>query len=86
MLEDTDYELIPGSGENWDIRFLTGDFTETVINFTNLEVCDKEERINFSIVSTPDTTLDAETDYELQKAAGEVLAAVLESAIEVAKK
>ena len=33
MKENTDYEMIAGTGENWDIRILTGEFNETVLAF-----------------------------------------------------
>ena len=37
MKENTDYEMIAGTGENWDIRILTGEFNETVLAFQYAE-------------------------------------------------
>jgi hypothetical protein len=83
LKENVDYELVPGTGENWDVRLLTGDFTETVLNFTKLTVMEDAEHLsfNFEVVSSPDPTLNADDNYDLQQHAAAVLSAVLESAI-----
>lgn len=81
--ENIDYEMIPGEGENWDIRILTGEFTETVINFKQLQVSEDGEHLtfNFNIISTPDEDLDAETNTDLQNTAAMVLSNILENSI-----
>jgi hypothetical protein len=81
--ENIDYEMIPGEGENWDIRILTGEFTETVINFKQLQVSEDGEHLtfNFNIISTPDEDLDAETNTDLQNTAAMVLSNILENSV-----
>ena len=81
--ENIDYEMIPGEGENWDIRILTGEFTETVINFKQLQVSEDGEHLtfNFEIVSSPDEGLDAETNLDLQNTAAMVLSNILENSV-----
>jgi hypothetical protein len=75
--------MIPGEGENWDIRILTGEFTETVINFKQLQVSEDGEHLtfNFNIISTPDEDLDAETNTDLQNTAAMVLSNILENSV-----
>ena len=81
--ENIDYEMIPGEGENWDIRILTGEFTETVINYKRLQVSNDGEHLtfNFEIVSSPDEGLDAETNLDLQNTAAMVLSNILENSV-----
>lgn len=82
MKENEDYELIPGEGENWDVRILTGEFIETIINFKELRVTDDAEHLsfNFGVVSSPDPELNNE-NIDLQTIACMVLSDVLENAI-----
>ena len=82
MKQNEDYELIPGNGENWDVRILTGDFTETVLNFSKLKVTEDGEHLsfNFDIVSTPDLELNADENIDLQNVAGVILSDILEEA------
>ena len=82
MKENEDYELIPGEGENWDVRILTGEFIETIINFKELRVTDDGEHLsfNFGVVSSPDPELNNE-NIDLQTIACMVLSDVLENAI-----
>ena len=79
--ENTDYELIPSEGENWDIRILTGEFNETVLQYGQLVVSEDGEhmRFNFDIVSTPDPELKDE-NIALQRYAAMLLSSILESA------
>lgn len=83
MKENTDYEMILGTGENWDIRILTGEFNETVLKFSTLKVTDdgKNLTFNFNIVSSPIDDLDADTNFELQETAGLILTNILETAV-----
>ena len=82
MKENIDYELIPGNGENWDVRILLGDFTETVVNFKELKVSEDAKHLtfNFEIVSTPDPDLTEESE-ELQQQVGNVLGDILENSV-----
>lgn len=87
LKENVDYELIPSEGENWDVRLLTGEFTETVIQYKELRVDENEEHLkfNFDIVSSPDLGLTDE-EYALQKRVGDVLFSILETAAEATTK
>lgn len=82
LQENIDYELVPGAGENWDVRILAGEFTETVLNFSKLKIEEDGETMsfNFDVISSPDPDLEADTNIDLQKYAGEILIAILESA------
>lgn len=82
MKQNVDYELIPGEGENWDIRILTGEFVETVLNFSKLQVAEDGEHLNFNfdIISSPDTSLNADENIDLQNTAGMILSDILEEA------
>ena len=79
--ENIDYELIPGEGENWDIRILTGDYVETVLNFKELTVSEDGEHLKFKvdIVATPDQTLNIDENVDLQQFAGMILSDILEN-------
>lgn len=79
--EGTDYELVPSDGENWNIRILTGEFVETVLQYDKLTVSDDAEYItfNFDLVSSPDPELKEE-NIDLQRHAGALLSSILESA------
>lgn len=81
--ENIDYELIPGEGENWDIRILTGEFVETVINYKQLKVTDDGEHLtfDFNVVTSPDPDLDAETNFDLQNTAAMILSNILENSV-----
>lgn len=83
LVENVDYELIPGAGENWDIRILTGEFVETIINYKQLQVADDGEHLtfNFNVVTSPDEGLDAETNMDLQNAAAMILSDILENSV-----
>lgn len=79
--ESVDYELIPGAGENWDVRLLEGPFPETVVAFNQLKVSEDGEylRFNFDLVSSPDPEL-TEENVELQQHMADVLNSILENA------
>lgn len=81
LKENEDYELIPGTGENWDVRLLTAPFPETVISFGQLQVAEDGEHLNFNfdVVSSPDPEL-TEENVDLQLHVGETLNSILESA------
>ncbi|MEK9700123.1 MAG: hypothetical protein VW270_30360 [Candidatus Poseidoniales archaeon] len=86
MKQNIDYQLIPsddGDKSWWDIRFLTGDFVETVIRFDTVKVSDDGEylKYNINVISSPDDDLDPETNEDLQNVAGDVLMSLMEEAI-----
>lgn len=90
MQEDVDYRLIPAmsgaeSNDVWNVEFLTGDFSGTIIEYNAIKINTKDEelRFNFNIIFDPfEGTLDANTNVPLQKHAAGVLYSIIESAIE----
>lgn len=81
MKENEDYEFIPLDTENdaWGIRFLSGQFVETVIKFGVLKLIEETENISYSfdIISSPDSQLTTDNE-DLQVVAAEVLSTILE--------
>ena len=86
MIELKDYELIPSEedGQAWNVRLLTGSFTETVLRFGSISFNEIEEGMmsfNFHIVYSPDENLTTEV-VELQEYAGDLLQAIIRDGIE----
>ena len=85
--EGVHYELIPMEEDSqaWGIRILEGVFSETVIQFGNIEFDgtgdDTVMKFNFFIISSPDDDL-TEDDTYLQKHAAEILEDVISNGIE----
>lgn len=79
MHENVDYELIPTENEFWQIRILSGDFVETVIQYGTLKVVDDHLKFNFDIISSPVVDLDKE-NKDLQSVAKDILFSLLEDA------
>lgn len=79
MYENVDYELIPTENEFWQIRILSGDFVETVIQYGTLKVVDDHLKFNFDIISSPVVDLDKE-NKDLQSVAKDILFSLLEDA------
>lgn len=85
--EGLDYEIIPASElpdaeQAWDIRILTGEFSETVVRYGNISVDGKEGALhfNFTIASSPDK--DLTPDYvPFQDECGSILHDILENAL-----
>lgn len=89
--ENVDYELVPSEkheDQAWNVRFLTGDYTETIIQFGAIKISgenmvkDDEANMtfNFDVIYSPDSELTAENNG-LQNSAGEVLLDIIEQAI-----
>ena len=80
LVENTDYQLVPSKDDNdsWEVRFLTGPFPETVIQYGSVQLDgrgredDVEILFNFRIIESPDLELST-TNFELQQYAGDVL-------------
>jgi hypothetical protein len=77
LVENEDYELIPIEKDHWNIRILTGPYTETVIQYGNLTVKEDMLHYDFSVESSPDVSLTPH-DETLQVLAGEILSSILE--------
>lgn len=88
LKENVDYELVPSDeDEAWSVRILTGDYTETVIQFGAIRLNGEDFEddatqmtFNFQVISTPDDSV-TEENVGLQSFAGDILLSVLESAI-----
>lgn len=86
VCEGIHYELTPvdesDNRQAWHVRILEGDFTETVISFGNVALHEDNEHLsfNFSVISTPDDTLD-EDNVPLQDYAALILEDIMERAI-----
>lgn len=82
--ENVDYELIPVEGspneQAWDIRILTGIFTETVIRYGNIGFDNDRMTFNFSIVTSTDDELTV-NDVDLQDNAGMILEDIIAKSI-----
>jgi len=79
MKENKDYELIPDEGDSWQVRILTGDFIETVVQFNTISFNDIKDHLsfNFTIVSSPDIiTIENEN---LQSVCADILSSIIEN-------
>ena len=87
LIEDKHYQIIPDKGDDqaWNVRIMTGPYTETVLKYGvvkfNGKGKDKYMSFNFDIIYTPDTELKKE-NVELQEFAGNVLEQVMARGIE----
>ena len=77
LIEDKHYQIIPDKSDDqaWNVRILSGTFTETVLKYGVVKFNGKEKdkymSFNFEIVYTPDTELTRE-NKKLQEFAGEM--------------
>lgn len=78
LVENKDFELIPGDEEHWYIRILTGEYIETVMSFGKISVDEKTDVISFDVTIhySPDLDLTVD-DLDFQKHAGKVLEGIL---------
>jgi len=84
LTENEHYEIIPDKGDDqaWNVRILSGMFTETVLRYGVVKFNGKEKNMsfNFDIVYTPDTELKV-SDLELQDFAGMMLEQIMAQGI-----
>lgn len=82
MIENVDYELIPGDNDHWNIRILTGDYVESVFNYGAIKVTESGEELSYDVtlVESPDPDLSVE-DEEFQQYTGNILISIIESSI-----
>lgn len=87
-VENEQYELVPDPShpDAWRVRFLEGEFPETVIQYGAIRIDNKNEddpmlRFSFDLISSPDPDLTVD-DIFLQEEAANVLTAIIESAIQ----
>ena len=87
LVENKDYEIIPDKGDEqaWNVRVLSGLYTETVLKYGvvkfNGKGKEKYMSFNFDIIYTPDTELTKES-VELQEFAGLMLEQIIARGIE----
>lgn len=82
--ENIDYELIPVEDrpDTWGVRYLTGDYNETVVIYDAISFNEDDEALHFKfdIKYSPDSTL-SEDDVDLQKYAADILESILVEAV-----
>ena len=80
LKENKHYEIIPDKGDDqaWNVRILSGMFTETVLKYGVVKFNGKKKDMtfNFDIVYTPDTELTV-SDLKLQEFAGVMLEQIM---------
>ena len=87
LVENKDYEIIPDKGDEqaWNVRVLSGLYTETVLKYGvvkfNGKGKEKYMSFNFDIIYTPDTELTKES-VQLQEFAGLMLEQIMARGIE----
>lgn len=85
MLENKDYEIIPSHEDEqaWNVRILTGNYTETVIKYGTVAFNKIKGHMSydFFIVSTPDEKLTT-NDSCFQDYAGAILENIMARGIE----
>ena len=87
LVENKDYEIIPDKSDEqaWNVRVLSGLYTETVLKYGVVKFNGKGEEkymsFNFDIIYTPDTELTKES-VELQEFAGLMLEKIMARGIE----
>ena len=84
LKENKHYEIIPDKGDDqaWNVRILSGMFTETVLKYGVVKFNGKKKDMtfNFDIVYSPDTELTV-NNLELQDFAGIMLENIMEQGI-----
>lgn len=80
MIEGVDYELVPNEDDSWDVRVMTGNYSETIFAYNALRIVESTEELKFSarIIYTPDPPLFTD-DPDFQKVAGDILFNILEN-------
>ena len=84
LTENKHYEIIPDKGDDqaWNVRILSGTFTETVLKYGVVKFDGKKKNMtfNFDIIYTPDTELDV-SNLKLQEFAGIMLEQIMANGI-----
>lgn len=88
LKENEDYELIPAPQDTqaWHVRFLTGDYIETVVQYGKISIngVDADDPLvtfTFDLISSPYPDLTEENEH-FQKHVSDVLIAIIETGIE----
>tara|TARA_Y100001958_G_C20657544_1_gene182747 strand:+ start:108 stop:416 length:309 start_codon:yes stop_codon:yes gene_type:complete len=84
LQENKHYEIIPDKADDqaWNVRILSGTFTETVLKYGVVKFNGKKKDMtfNFDIVYTPDTELEV-SNKKLQEFAGIMLEQIMAQGI-----
>ena len=84
LKENKHYEIIPDKGDDqaWNVRILSGTFTETVLRYGVVKFNGKKKDMtfNFDIVYTPDAELKV-SNKKLQEFAGIMLEQIMAQGI-----
>ena len=81
MIENKDYELIPGENDHWHIRILSGKFIETVFYYKELQLRESQEHLKFGTIVTLhqiDVDWDYHNDVEWHKLTGNILISLMD--------
>lgn len=81
MIENKDYELIPGENDHWHIRILSGKFIETVFYYKELQLRESQEHLKFGTIVTQhqmDVDWDYHNDVEWHKLTGNILISLMD--------
>lgn len=85
--ENEHYELTPAQEEeSWNVRYLTGYYTETVIKIGSIKIDGVENNeqprlyFEYDIISSPIENL--ETNEEMDNMVGDTITSIIESAID----
>tara|TARA_B100001057_G_C22139674_1_gene677740 strand:- start:140 stop:424 length:285 start_codon:yes stop_codon:yes gene_type:complete len=85
LTENKHYEIIPDRKDDkaWNVRILSGTFTETVLKYGVVKFNGEEEDMtfNFDIVYSPDTELLV-SNTNLQEFAGIMLSQIMKNGIQ----
>ena len=81
MIENIDYELIPGEDDYWHIRILKGDFIESVVAFDKIHLDPTTDQLKYSfdIIYAPDNDVTVENNG-LQSLMGSILYNLIDNA------
>ena len=79
MIENEDYQLIPSETDLWHVKILTGDFSETTIQYSVLKLHENRINFNFKVVFSPYDDEDLAENEALQGVAGIILYDILEN-------
>lgn len=88
MIENKDYELIPGDGNYWNIRILTGDYIETEFRYNTISI-KEDEKVHYEtevVKSTRGEDWEADADIDWHFVTAEILTNIFEIAAENSSK
>lgn len=85
LKENEHYELIIDDAHkrSWAVRFLKGNFVETIIMIRAIKINEKDESLefNFDILNTPDPGYARKDNVKLQEEVGHVIYSIIETGL-----